>query len=162
MVAAVEFPEHFLYPATLFVSNKPTRVQTILGSCVSVCLYDPVLKIGAINHFMLSTWAGIGLQSPKYGDVAIAKLVEKMTEYGCRRENLVAKLFGGAEQHENGTTGFQIGSRNILVAERILEKERIPIVAKSLGGTRGRKVIYYTHNNQVFLKYLQSTVYEKN
>jgi len=64
---------HFLYPAALFASRTPHMVTTILGSCVAICLYDPILKFGGINHYMLPLWNGQGLASPKYGNIAIEK-----------------------------------------------------------------------------------------
>jgi chemotaxis protein CheD len=144
--------EHFLYPSTIFASHQPTRVQTILGSCVSVCLYDNHLCIGAMNHFMLPWWNGQGLPSPKYGDVAIKKLIEKMLSLGCARENIVAKVFGGADQHALGQGTYNIGARNITTAETLLDQERINILARSTGGVSGRKVLFHTHTNKVLIK----------
>lgn len=146
--------DHFLFPSTIFASHQPTRVQTILGSCVSVCLYDTHLRIGAINHYMLPWWNGEGMPSPKYGDVAIKKLIEKMYSLGCMKENIVAKIFGGAEQHVMGT--YNIGSRNIETAETILEQERINIIARSTGGEIGRKILFHTHTNNVLVKLLKT------
>ncbi|HEX2974864.1 MAG TPA: chemotaxis protein CheD, partial [Bacteroidales bacterium] len=62
----MEPASHFLYPSTLFVSREPVIVNTILGSCVAVCLYDTLLKYGGINHYMLPLWNGQGLASPKF------------------------------------------------------------------------------------------------
>jgi chemotaxis protein CheD len=88
---------HFLYPSALFASRERHKVSTILGSCVAVCLYDPIAQIGGINHFMLPFWNGQGLASPKYGNIAIERLVEKMISLGCKKNNLKAKVFGGGE-----------------------------------------------------------------
>jgi chemotaxis protein CheD len=147
---------HFLYPSTIFASLQPAIVQTILGSCVSICLYDTLLGLGSINHFMLPCWNGQGMPCPKYGDVAIRKLIEKSISLGCRKENLVAKIFGGADQH--GLVGglYNIGARNIDIAETLLEQERINIIARSTGGVNGRKILFHTHENRVFVKCLNT------
>ena len=68
----------FIYPGNLEVSVKPIMFTTILGSCVAVCIWDNKLKFGGMNHFMLPLWNGEGLASPKYGNIAIDKLVKKM------------------------------------------------------------------------------------
>ena len=86
---------HFLYPSSLFASNEPHIVSTILGSCVAVCLFDATTKIGGINHYMLPFWNGQGLASPKYGNIAIERLLEKMIALGCKKSNIRAKVFGG-------------------------------------------------------------------
>jgi chemotaxis protein CheD len=57
---------HFLYPAALFASSQPYVINTILGSCVAVCLWDPVYKVGGMAHYMLPLWNGEGLASPKW------------------------------------------------------------------------------------------------
>jgi len=150
--------QHFLYPSTLFVSNAPSVVTTILGSCVAVCLYDPILKIGGINHYMLPLWNGEGLASPKYGNIAIEKLVEKMYQQGSKKTNLVAKVFGGGEVIDTTIKQFNIGERNIKIALEMLEMYNIPIVAKSVGGKFGRKIQYTTNTGEVKHKFIERNV----
>jgi len=150
--------QHFLYPSTLFVSNAPSVVTTILGSCVAVCLYDPILKIGGINHYMLPLWNGEGLASPKYGNIAIEKLVEKMYQQGSKKTNLVAKVFGGGEVIDTTIKQFNIGERNIKIALEMLEMYNIPIVAQSVGGKFGRKIQYTTNTGEVKHKFIERNV----
>jgi chemotaxis protein CheD len=146
--------EYFLYPGTIFGDNKPTRVKTILGSCVSVCLFDTVLKQGGINHYMLPSADSHRLPSPNYGNVAIRQLIEVMIALGSEKANIVAKVFGGADQHSAGGEGYKVGARNVELAEDILNREKIPIVAQNTGGPVGRKLFFYTHQNKVLLKFL--------
>jgi chemotaxis protein CheD len=154
--------EHFLFPNAIFITKSPARVQTILGSCVSVCLYDVVLHYGAVNHYMLPWWNGDGIPSPKYGDIAVTRLVQEMKELGCLKQNLVAKVFGGADQHQIGSQIYAIGARNIATAESILNKESINIIARSTGGGLGRKIVFDTGSNKVLMKYLATPDYERN
>jgi chemotaxis protein CheD len=155
--------EHFLFPNTIYASNKPARILTILGSCVAVCLYDDVLNFGALNHYMLPWWGGDGIPSPKYGDIAVLRLIDRMCSFGCRKENMVAKIFGGADQHSIGSKGYEIGARNIVTAEQVLQKESIQIIARSTGGGLGRKIVFHTESNKVLMKYLSSPQsYERN
>jgi len=144
---------HYLYPATLFAEIRPARIHTVLGSCVSVCLFDRARHIGGINHYMLPVWTGDGLATPKYGNIAIEKLIERMTAIGADQKHLVAKVFGGADQFgEQSKSG--IGQRNIEMAENILSKMHIPIISSSVGGRFGRKIIFYSESGRVFMKYL--------
>ncbi len=146
---------HFLYPSALFASKEPYVVNTILGSCVAVCLYDPVMKIGGINHFMLPMWNGQGLASPKYGNIAIEKLIEKMISLGCNKKQLKAKVFGGANIFESNLEQFQIGERNIAVAEQLLEDFHIPILSCSVGGANGRRILFDTFSGEVRQKIIE-------
>lgn len=146
---------HFLYPAALHVSKGPCVVTTILGSCVAVCLYDPVTKIGGINHFMLPLWNGQGLASPKYGNIAIERLVEKMQSLGCNKKNLIAKVFGGGEVLESNIQQFFIGERNIKIALEMLDELNVPVMGKSVGGKLGRKILFNTETGEVRQKFIQ-------
>ena len=146
---------HFLYPSAILVSTEPCEITTILGSCVAVCLFDPVLSIGGINHFMLPLWNGNGLESPKYGNVAIDKLISKISVLGCKSGHLVAKVFGGGEILSQNSAQFNIGKRNIEIALEILKEKKIPVVSSSLGGNLGRKIIFRTHTGEVKHYYIK-------
>ncbi|MGE0078081.1 MAG: chemotaxis protein CheD [Bacteroidales bacterium] len=150
-----EIRQHYLYPAALFAEGDPHVVSTILGSCVAVCLFDPKTNRGGINHYMLPLWNGQGLASPKYGNIAIERLIERMIALGSQKSNLQAKVFGGGEVIETNVASFQIGERNIKIALEMLQEHKIPIVAKSVGGKLGRKIEFTTHTGEVRQKYIQ-------
>jgi len=128
----------------LMAHKGELEITTLLGSCVAVCLWDSSLACGGMNHYMLPLWNGEGLPTPKYGNVAIEKLIENLLQFGCERRNLVAKCFGGASLFADPTGIMRIGARNIAVAEELLEIHRIPIIAKEVGGLQGMKVIFNT------------------
>ena len=102
--------QYFLYPSSLFVSKEPYVVKTILGSCVAICIWDKRLKIGGMNHYMLPNWNGNDLASPKYGNIAIDKLINKLLLLGSKKEDLIAKIFGGGDMLEGKqTNSYLIG-----------------------------------------------------
>lgn len=146
---------HFLYPSTLYVSKEQTFVSTILGSCVAVCLYDPILKLGGINHYMLPLWNGQGLASTKYGNIAIEKLIEKMLGFGCHKKNMIAKVFGGGEVIDTQISQFLIGERNIHIAHKILKEQGIKITGESVGGKLGRKIQFNTYTGEVLQRIIK-------
>lgn len=150
----MEKPKHFLYPGAIYVSPEPSMITTILGSCVAICLYDPVLQIGGMNHFMLPLWNGQGLASPRYGNIAIDKLIRNLEAKGSSKSNIKAKVFGGAEIIATNISQFMIGERNIRLAKDILHEEGIPIVSSSTSGKLGRKIIFNTQTGEVRQKYV--------
>ena len=129
-----------------------------MGSCVAVCLWDRYLGIGGINHYMLPTWNGMELASPKYGNIAIERLTEKMLQLGCKKNNLVAKVFGGGEVITVTSSSMHIGERNIMVAEEMLQEQNIPIIGRSTGGKNGRKIIFNTHTGEVLQCYIKNSI----
>ena len=150
-----EIETHFLYPSNLFASKNPFVVNTILGSCVAVCLYDASLRIGGINHYMLPFWNGQGLASPKFGNIAINKLLEKMYSLGCSKINLRAKVFGGSNIFESNLEQFKIGERNIEIALEMLKDHQINIISSSTGGNLGRRIQYNTATGEVLQKMIE-------
>lgn len=133
-------------------------IDTILGSCVAICLYDQRLKIGGINHYMLPLWNGEGLATPKYGNVANEVLLERMLAIGSQTKDLVAKVFGGANQMG---AAINVGERNAAIAVEQLRRYNIPIKAESLGGAVGRKIRFNNFTGEVLMKFL-STNNEKD
>ncbi|MCP4457409.1 MAG: chemotaxis protein CheD [Cytophagales bacterium] len=138
----------------MFVSLDSYLVSTLLGSCVSVCLFDTNKLVGGINHYMLPYWNGAGLASAKFGNIAISKLIDDLTNQGCSKTNLVAKVFGGANQ-ANFT--MRIGDRNVDVAKEILQSHNIKIIAINTGGNLGRKIIFNTTTGKVQMKLLSKS-----
>jgi chemotaxis protein CheD len=141
----------------LFADSSPYMVSTILGSCVSVCLWDASRGVGGMNHYLLPYWNNEGLQTPKYGNVAIPALIERMAALGSLRSGLVAKVFGGASVLENSSGLLSVGDRNITYAEGALEDEKIRVVSRDVGGVLGRKLFFKTSTGEVFLKKIQKT-----
>ena len=158
METVISQKEHYLYPGALFAQKGEHIVTTILGSCVAVCLWDPVLHIGGINHYMLALWNGEGLPSPKYGNIAIAKLIEKILGLGSRKENLKAKVFGGGEVLQSSSGILNVSQRNIELAKQMLQQEKIPILSSDVGGNLGRKLKFNTETGKVLLKKIQKTL----
>jgi chemotaxis protein CheD len=121
------------------VSADPdASMSTILGSCVAACLYDPVRKVGGMNHFLLAD--GDGEEAMRYGAYAMEVLINDLLKMGASRDRLEAKLFGGARMMERLS---DIGAGNAEFARRFLAAEGIPVVSESLGGRRARRVEFW-------------------
>ncbi|MBI4714613.1 MAG: chemotaxis protein CheD [Nitrospirae bacterium] len=119
-----------------------------------VCLWDPDLRIGGMNHYLLPFWNGEGLPTPRFGSVAIPKLMERVENLGADRSRLVAKVFGGASFFNNPMGLLGVGERNIQVAVHHLEDLGIPVAARHVGGERGRKIIFNTETGRVLMRLL--------
>jgi chemotaxis protein CheD len=147
-------PKRLLYPADIFVSRRPCTVTTVLGSCIAVCLHDPALGQGAINHYILPLWNGHDLATMKYGNLAIIRILEELLLLGSKYENVVAKVYGGAEILADTPTSFHIGRRNSEIAFEILNEFRIPVLFSDVGGNRGRKISFNTSTGKVDYEYI--------
>lgn len=152
MQTIIDLPSRYLFPAEIFVSSEPIMVSTVLGSCIAVCLWDTRVAIGGMNHYLLPLWNGDGLATPKYGNIAIRQLVEKVLAQGAERKNLQAKIFGGAAMWNNSDGLFAIGLRNIELAQQQLKELQIPLVAADVGGSQSRKIFFNTGDGSVLLR----------
>jgi len=149
---------HYLYPGGLLAAAEPHLVTTVLGSCVSVCLWDQVRRQGGINHYMLPLRNGEGLASPKYGNVATPRLIDKLLQLGCTPQNLVAKVFGGASMWQNVTEQPGVGAKNVEQALRLLAERGIRVIGQDVGGETGRKIIFNTETGVVLLRRVGSNL----
>lgn len=159
-------PMKVLYPGDCYVSNKDEYIGTLLGSCVAVCLYDPVNKVAGMNHFVLpgklvqahtkqkkSNAGDEEKELLKYGTRSIEKLITQMEQYG-KRENIVAKIFGGGKVLDYQTTQYGISNMNVRIAKILLEMADIPIVSEDVGGTVARKVMFDVETGRAYCKQL--------
>jgi chemotaxis protein CheD len=143
-----------IYIGGYYASRDPLVIHTLLGSCVAVCLYDPMRRIGGMNHIFLPGEADMKHFdcAARYGINAMELLINAIMSLGGHRYRLVAKVFGGAHllpsiSRENGT-----GRKNIEFVMEFLKAEGIRIVSYDLGGERSRKVRFHTDTGDAYLK----------
>lgn len=148
----------YLEPGGLMAAARPTEVTTILGSCVSVCLWDERLHLGGMNHFLLPTAPYGQTPSSRHGDAAIPMLLKELERLGSQRSNLRAKVFGGAHMAGLPTPGTAptLGERNAELARRLLAEVGIVIIAEDLGGRAGRKLRFRTEDGMALVKTLRA------
>lgn len=149
----------FIHIGEICVAKEPTEIVTVLGSCVAVCIYDRFSRIGGMNHYLLPLWNGNGLESPKYGNIAIPKLIKKMENLGCLKQNMEAKIFGGANIHKTTIEGHMIGKKNIALAKDVLAEYSIPVRAEDTGGNNGRRIMMVSNANKIMLKYTKNEMF---
>lgn len=143
----------YLLPGEIHCARTPTVVATVLGSCIAVCLWDVRLRLGGMNHYVLPE-SGRGEDGARYGDVAIETLIERLQDLGGHPRDWQAKVFGGAAVLPMGGEEVTVGQRNVEMARERLRRYRIPILAQSTGGSRGRLIRLHTATGSVDLRKL--------
>jgi chemotaxis protein CheD len=145
-----------VFPGEYYVTPKADEVLvTILGSCVSACMRDPVIGVGGMNHFMLPhgqgrSW-GDDPKSTRYGNFAMEKLLNELLKAGCARERLEIKVFGGGNVIESTNA---IGSDNADFVLRFLEAEGLRCAAQDLKGQQPRRIHYFPATGRVVRRLL--------
>lgn len=136
------------------VSQRPLAVSTVLGSCVAVTFHCPVSGWGAMFHALMPQCDCVAPapRDYKFVDDAIRRLARGLLRQGVRRADLVCKVFGGA--NAMFAEQFGVGRRNVLTAFETLESERLRVAVSDVGGDRGRKLLFFTHTGEVFVKRL--------
>lgn len=146
-------PSVYLFPGQIFTSIEPAMVSTILGSCVAVCLWDRDAGVGGVNHFLLPANPSRGASDARYGNTAMARLIEMMVERGASVRHMVAKIVGGASVlNVYSATRRSIGEQNVIVAREFLERLEITVAGDQTGGRRGRKLLFHTGNGNAYVK----------
>lgn len=126
-------------------------ITTILGSCISICLWDPVARVGGMNHLLLPALkSDPGALSA--GAVDLDLLINRMMPYGAERPRLTAKLFGGSSMLKGRT---DIGARNAAFGREYLANEGIPCEAENVGGTSARRIRFWPALGKVHMKLVE-------
>lgn len=143
----------YLHPAELVVAEEPTEITTVLGSCVSVTLFYPPLRFGSICHAVMPS--GRDRRVSHYVDQSVRYMIEFFRRHRVPPRDLVAKVFGGADMLPSGrrtSTQPTVGAQNIRVALDTLGKAGLEPAVSDLGGHAGRKLVFYSHTGEIFLK----------
>ncbi len=138
-------------------TRNPAIIRTVVGSCVAVCLYDPLTKTGGMNHIFLpgkNITEGLEV-SARYGLHAMDLLIGRLVKLGVDKKNLIAKAFGGANILPAMDSDRNIGKRNTEFVISYLEQESIHLVGCNLGGFSGKKIFFHTDTGDVFLQHLK-------
>ncbi|MDA8088608.1 MAG: chemotaxis protein CheD [Nitrospiraceae bacterium] len=150
-------PDKYLMAGEFYFSLGPARVITVLGSCVSITMFNERLGIGAICHALLPGNSGAG-DDFRYVDTSIARMIREFEKLKISRSEIEVKLFGGADmfQAKTGKRSLlpSVGQQNVKTALRVIEKEKLQLRSSDVGGRSGRKLYYHTHTNVVYIKLL--------
>lgn len=138
---------YFLEPGFVIMPSGPTVISAVLGSGVSICMFDRKRKVGGMNSFQLPLIREIGKTTTRYGNVAVWTLIRMMVEDGSKIKNLEAQIVGGA--HNPELSNLNMGQENIKIAKKILAREKITVTSEDTGGSKGRKVVFSTHTNEI-------------
>ncbi len=143
--------------ADLKVTGPPEVLSTLgLGSCIGICLYDPITKVSGLAHIMLPNSQTIRNNSnrAKFADTAINDMINEMINKGANKRRLVGKIAGGAQMFSFSSSNdmMKIGARNADAVRSILKDLRIPIKADDTGGNFGRTIEFYPDDGRLLIK----------
>jgi len=150
--------DHFQYdavkvlPGEYFVGTDDIMLMTVLGSCISACVWDSRVRAGGMNHFMLPDGEG-GDGEGRYGSYAMELLINKLLKCGARRETMQAKVFGGG-QVMAGFSSMNVGERNTRFVLEYLSTEHIPVASQDVLGIHPRKVCFFPTSGKALVKRL--------
>ena len=164
-----ELPTVFLKQGEYYISDRgPALVRTILGSCVTVTMHSPTFLVGAITHSLLPyPLPGTKVQYGHHGrfvDSSVRLVFERMLALGVKKNDLEVKVFGGGKMLTSLTGNdagkeINIGRRNVETALKVIQELGLSIAATDVGGTWGRKLMYYPHRGDVWVKKIVRTLH---
>ncbi|HOP64320.1 MAG TPA: chemotaxis protein CheD [Spirochaetota bacterium] len=142
-----------------YSSAEPVVISTILGPCVSVCLYDRGTGTGGMNHILLpgQKTGSVSAGGSRYAMNAMELLINQMMKLGADRYRLKAKVFGGAQIFSCMKQETAMGLKNIEMVVDFLKTEKIPIVNYNFGGYEPRRIFFYTGTGDVLLQKIKSS-----
>ena len=149
----------FLQMCEYYVTKKPMLLGTLLGSCVSICLYNKFNGSAAMNHFLIPSAGRKDMKNDpgKYGESSCEMIIRSLMRIDPDDSHYSAQVFGGGNLFSQCDSMEDIGERNIRIAEQVLSKNRIRIIRRKIGGTKGVKIFFNTSKNQVECRKLGGT-----
>lgn len=146
-------------PGEFYVGAQEELVSTVLGSCVSACIHDPVRGIGGMNHFMLpeprgasDSWSSTVGRAARYGSDAMEHLINALLKAGAQRSDFTVKLFGGGRVLAQMS---DVGQRNIEFVRRYIATEKLRVVAEDLGDVYPRQVQFFPQSGKARVRLLR-------
>ena len=151
-----DLPAVKLLPGDGYATTRDLVMVTVLGSCVSACIHDPVAGVGGMNHFMLPGHSSAPriADATRHGVVAMEQLLALLLRLGAEHERLVAKVFGGARML-GACHPSDVGERNAAFVMQYLAERGIPVVSGSMGGSYSRKLYFFPRRDKVLVKTLE-------
>ena len=131
-------------------SRHPVLLHSVLGSCVAVCLFDPVTRVGGMNHILVPSSASDCQCGPRCGVHAMELLINAVMKQGGDRRRLVAKAFGAGNVMPIFSTPT-VGELNAKFVREFLRTERILLLAERLGGDQAVRVNFHTHSGRALV-----------
>jgi chemotaxis protein CheD len=155
-----KMPAAKILPGEYYVTRCDEIITTVLGSCVSACVYDLVSGVGGMNHFMLPISEGkgwVGADNPlgtanRYGNFAMEHMINQIIKHGGNRQNLEVKVFGGGRIISSQT---DIGEQNVRFVHEYIEQEGLRLISEDVGDLFPRKVVYFPATGKVLVKKLR-------
>ncbi|MDF2182579.1 chemotaxis protein CheD [Neptuniibacter sp. CAU 1671] len=140
-------------PGDYYVACDDMIITTVLGSCISACIHDPVMGMGGVNHFMLPPTDANqeSSRSLRYGLFAMEQLINGLMRFGCQKSNMQVKISGGGKILAGMT---DIGKQNIDFVMRYINDEGLNLLASDVGGTSARKVVYFPTQGRMLVNKL--------
>ena len=153
--------KYTIFAGQAIVTSAPALISTVLGSCVSVCLRDKKTGVSGLNHFLLPGIPSDEATNLNRGLTSTAALIRSMLNRNATTDTLEAKVFGGCNSlYQNDI--YRVGERNITIAFAVLKAFEIRVVAKHVGGSHGRKIVFNTSTGKVRVEILSKTAIEIN
>ncbi|MGC3943160.1 MAG: chemotaxis protein CheD [Chryseolinea sp.] len=153
---------HTVFPGQFFITTVPTLISTVLGSCVSVCLWDRRTKVSAMNHYLLPGSPDEHTGDANRGYSSINLMVRSLRNRTVSLRDVEAKVFGGSNSLYKKNDIYKIGERNVLMAFELLRQCGITVVAHHVGGEHGRKIVFNTATGKVRMRLLRKSTFEVN
>lgn len=137
----------------VFGSDSPCVISTTLGSCVAVCLFDAVRRIGGMNHVVVPTRLLAAKRDTRGAKLAVTSLIERMLQLGGSLPDFRAKILGGAVPTWAGAgSPFAVGASNVEEVRLVLAHYGVPVVGEHIGGPDGRKIWFDTASGDVTIR----------
>ncbi len=162
-----ELPQVFLGMGQVHISEEPAVISTVLGSCISVTMFNRRSAIGGMCHGLLPHCRDAEncdknpVECFRFVDCSVWRMTERFEARGIAPRNIETKMFGGANMFKrmsDSNSYLSVGAQNVESAKQVIADAGLSLLAFDVGGTSGRKILFYTHTGRVLLREIRNVV----
>lgn len=152
----------FLHPGDFCFTKNESHMHTLLGSCISITLWHPKLKLGGMCHFTLPKFPGRSTSERKldgrYADDVMCMFKKEATKYGTKLSEYEAKIFGGGNMMKSKGQNIDdsIGSKNATTAMTLLMEQKVTILVAHVGEFGHRRLVFDTMTGNVWVRHTEN------
>jgi len=162
MEAPSFFIEIFLQPGEFYFGDSDTRIRTILGSCVAITLWHPILRIGGMCHYMLpknNRRQQHAHLDGRYADDAVQMFINEIKKYRTLPRDFDVKMFGGGNQFPSQNVGeVTVSDKNIELGRRLLSEHGFLVRTEHMGGVGHRNIMFDLWSGDVWVKHVEKVM----
>lgn len=146
-------------PGGFYFGDDEDLIYTLLGSCVAVTMWHPLLHLAGMCHVILPV-RGKEESNTRFANCAIRNFIEDIDKFNTLPHEYEVGVYGGGNMFPSLNKHYEdlIGVKNFKEIERLLLATGFNIKFKDVGGEVARKLTLNRITGGIILEHVELRV----